>query len=99
MSGTIFEGHHRPLLVWVVCLYLMGLNLSNEQIATELDLPLNEPQALTRQLLEGMVVKKPVILSGEVESDEVYITAGHKGHPQLVAGPGRKVPARWLRPS
>lgn len=58
LSGTIFEGHHRPLRVWVSCLYLMGLNLSNEQIAAELDLPLNEAQAMTSQLREGVVVKK-----------------------------------------
>lgn len=58
LSGTIFEGHHRPLRVWVSCLYLMGLNLSNEQIAAELDLPLNEAQTMTSQLREGVVVKK-----------------------------------------
>ncbi len=58
LSGTIFEGHHRPLRVWVSCLYLMGLNLSNEQIAAELNLPVNEAQAMTSQLREGIVVKK-----------------------------------------
>ncbi len=58
VSGTVFEGHHRPLRVWVACLYLMGLNLSNEQIAAELDLPLNEAQTMTTQLREGVVVKK-----------------------------------------
>jgi hypothetical protein len=51
-------GHHRPLRVWVACLYLMGLNLSNEQIAAELDVPVNEAQAMTSQLREGVVVKK-----------------------------------------
>jgi transposase-like protein len=58
LSGTIFEGHHRPLRTWVVCLYLMGLNLSNEQIASEVDLPVNEVQTMTSQLREGIVVKK-----------------------------------------
>jgi transposase-like protein len=57
LSGTIFEGHHRPLRVWVSCLYLMGLT-SNEQIAAELDLPVNEAQTMTSQLREGVVVKK-----------------------------------------
>ena len=32
LSRTIFEGHHRPLRVWVLCLYFMGLNLSNEVV-------------------------------------------------------------------
>src|SRR5260370_9920570 len=38
LSGTVFEGHHQPLRVWVLCLYFMDLNLSNQQIAAELDL-------------------------------------------------------------
>src|SRR3954451_23600469 len=36
LSGTALAGHHRPLRVWVLCLYLMGLNLSSRQIAREL---------------------------------------------------------------
>ncbi|HVN80311.1 MAG TPA: IS1595 family transposase [Terriglobia bacterium] len=36
-------------------------------------------------------------MSGEVESDEVYITAGHKGHPEVVAGLGRPGRRRKLR--
>jgi len=36
--NMIFEEHHQPLCTWVVGLYLMGLNLSNEQIAQNLDL-------------------------------------------------------------
>lgn len=58
LSDTIFEGHHQPLRVWVLCLYLMGLNLSNEQIAAELDLSLGDAQAMTSQLRQGIVAKK-----------------------------------------
>jgi transposase-like protein len=58
LTGTILEGHRRPLKLWVICLYLMGLNLSNTQIAAELDLPVNEAQAMTSQLREGIVQKK-----------------------------------------
>jgi transposase-like protein len=29
LTGTVLAGHHQPLRVWVVCLYLMGLNLAN----------------------------------------------------------------------
>src|SRR3712207_4856391 len=35
LTGTVLAGHHQPLRVWVLCLYLMGLNLSNRQIAQE----------------------------------------------------------------
>lgn len=58
LSGTVFEGHHQPLRVWVLCLYFMGLNLSNEQIAAELDLSSGDAQEMTTQLREGIVVKK-----------------------------------------
>jgi len=36
----------------------MGLNLSNQQIAAELDLNKDDVQAMTTQLREGVVVKK-----------------------------------------
>ena len=85
LTGTIFEGHHQPLRIWIPCLYLMGLNLSNLQIAAELDLNKDDVQNMTRALRSGVNAKKPPVqLSGEVECDEVYIVAGHKGHPEAV---------------
>ncbi len=60
-------------------LYL-GLNLSSEQIAAELDLDKDDVYQMTMQLRQGIVENKPEVqLSGEVEFDEVYVTAGHKG--------------------
>ena len=41
--------------------------------------------------------KKPVQLSGEVEADEVYIVAGHKGLPAEVAKAGREGRRRRLK--
>lgn len=58
LTETIFESHHQPLQVWVLCLYLMGLNLSNEQIAAELDVATGDAQQMTTQLREGVVAKK-----------------------------------------
>jgi transposase-like protein len=85
LTGTIFEGHHQPLKVWILCLYLMGLNLSNRQIAHELDLHPSDAQRMTQQLRQGVVVRKPEgKLAEEVECDEVYVVAGHKGHPAAV---------------
>ena len=81
----MFAGHHQPLTVWVLCLYLMGLNLSNEQIAHELSINADDTQKMTMRLRFGIVENKPAVrLQGEVECDEVYITAGHKGHPDAV---------------
>src|SRR3954462_1787893 len=50
LTGTVLAGHHQPLRVWVLCLYLMGLNLSNRQIALELKLSQSDAQAMTEQL-------------------------------------------------
>src|SRR4051812_31714649 len=97
LTGTVLAGHHQPLRVWVLCLYFMGLNLSNRQIALELDLSPSDVQAMTEQLRSGLVAKTPaVMLEGEVEIDEVYVVAGHKGQPTAVAKKGGSdVVAGW----
>ena len=110
LTGTVLAGHHQPLRVWVLCLYFMGLNLANRQIAAELGLNVSDAQAMTEQLRHGLVAKAPqVTLTGEVEIDEVYVVAGHKGQPAAVAKGGgsaggadwqaRRAAARWRRTS
>ncbi len=110
LTGTVLAGHHQPLRVWVLCLYFMGLNLSNPQIALELGLDTSDTQAMTEQLRRGLVAKAPAVeLKGEVEIDEVYVVAGHKGQPDEVAKRGgsgavagwqaRRDAARWQRTS
>jgi transposase-like protein len=92
LTGTALAGRHRPLRLWVLCLYLMGLNLSNRQIAKERDLGVADVQAMTEALRQGLTARAPaVVLDGEVEVDEVYVVAGHKGNPAAVAERG--VPA------
>src|SRR5215217_273081 len=89
LTGTVLAGHHQPLRVWVLCLYFMGLNLSNQQIARELGLCGSDVQAMTEQLRHGLAAKTPeVTLAGAVEIDEVYVVAGHKGQPPAVAKRG-----------
>ena len=91
LTGTVLAGHHQPLRVWVTCLYFMGLNLSNRQIAQELGLSQPDVQLMTEQLRTGLVVRiPPVRLAGEVEIDEVYVVAGHKGNPAAVAKRGAR---------
>ena len=85
LSDSIFAGRRQPLRAWISCLYLMGLNVSNQQIAQELDLNKDDVQQMTSQLRQAIVEKRAEVqLSGEVECDEVYITAGHKGNPEAV---------------
>ena len=89
LTGTVLAGHHQPLRVWVLCLYLMGLNLSNRQIALELGLSPSDVQTMTEHLRRGLIAKAPEVrLEGEVEIDEVYVVAGHKGQPAAVAKRG-----------
>jgi transposase-like protein len=89
LTDTVFAGHHQPLRVWMLCLYFMGLNLSNAQIAKELDLHQSDVHQMTGQLRHGIVAKKlSPTLTDEVECDEVYLVAGHKGKPDEVAKKG-----------
>jgi hypothetical protein len=67
----------------------MGLNLSNHQIAQELDRNKDGVHQMTCQLRQGLVAQKPPpTLNNEVACDEVYIVAGHKGKPDAVAKKG-----------
>ena len=110
LTGTVLAGHHRPPRVWVLCLYLVGLNLSNRRIAQELGLSQPDVQLMTEQLRTGLVARTPPVrLAGEVEIGEVHVAAGHKGNPAAVAKRGarddaggcgrRRGAARWKRRS
>ncbi len=70
----------------------------------------SDVQAMTEQLRRGLVAKTPAVeLTGEVEIDEVYVVAGHKGQPAAVAKRGgsdgaaswqvRRDAGRWRRTS
>jgi len=75
--------------MWILCLDLIGLNLSNRQIAQELELDEDDVHDMTAQLRQGIVARKPEVrLSGNVECDEVYVTAGHKRNPDAVRKKG-----------
>lgn len=85
LTNTVFAGHHQPLKTWILCSYMMGLNLSNGQIAQELDISESEAHAMTTRLRLGVVERKEQPeLADEVECDEVYVVAGHKGRSEAV---------------
>src|SRR4051794_33574812 len=89
LSGTVLAGRHRPLRLWVLCLYLMGLNLSNRQIARELDLCVSDVQAMTEALRRGVTPQLPPgVLRGG--GDEGYVGARPAGEP----APGAQKNAR-----
>jgi transposase-like protein len=85
LTGTVFAKRHKPLTVWLTCLYLMSLNQSTEQIKNDLGLCRSDAQDMAQALRQAIVDKRPeIIVRGEVECDEVYIVAGHKGKPEEV---------------
>jgi transposase-like protein len=59
LTDTIFAGHHQPLKVWVLCRYFMGLHVSNDQIAHELDVDRSDVYQMTTALREGIEKKSP----------------------------------------
>src|SRR3954466_6743592 len=71
LTGTALAGHHQPLRVWVLCLYFMGLNLSNRQIALELGLSPSDVQAMTEHLRRGLVAKVPAAVAALEEADRL----------------------------
>lgn len=98
LSNTVFQGHHQPLKIWVLCLYLMGLNLSNRQIALELGLNESDTHAMTSLLREGVYEKyQTEPLEGIVEIDELYLVAGHKGKPESVKKKAKSQKATFKR--
>src|SRR3954465_470092 len=91
LTGTVLAGHHQPVSTWILGSYFMGVNLSNHQIAHELGVCESDVQAMTEVLRHGIVATTPeVVLSGDVEFDELYVVAGHKGNPEAVLAKGRE---------
>src|SRR4051794_9874380 len=91
LTGTVLVRHHQQVSTWILGSYFMGVNLSNRQIAHELGVCESDAQAMTEVLRYGIVAKKPeVVLSGDVEFDEFYVVAGHKGNPEAVRAKGRE---------
>lgn len=62
VTDTIFSGSHQGIHRWITVLYLMNLNVSMRQIASELDVSEETAQSMCAIIREG-VVKKSLILS------------------------------------
>ena len=89
LTKTIFRSSNVNLKTWMCCLYLMGLNVSNAQIGQELNISERSIQDMCEKLRNKLYENRPEIhLSGEVELDEVYVVAGHKGYPNAVKKKG-----------
>ena len=79
-------------------MYFIGLNLSTRQIASELKLDDKTCRSIAEQIRTSITCcQTEPTLSGEVEVDEVYIVAGHKGQPKEVEKIGREGRRRRLK--
>lgn len=62
LTDTVFSNSKLPLKTWILCLYFMGLNLSNVQIAKELDINVKTAHYMTEKL-RGEISEKKLIYS------------------------------------
>lgn len=80
-TGTIFEGTKLSISTWFLAGYLMKLGLSNQQIAYELGIEENTARRMCNLMRGSMFFQNCLQkLSGTVEMDEAYQTAGNKGN-------------------
>lgn len=85
LTGTIFEGTKLSISTWFLAGYLMKLGLSNKQIASELDIEENTARRMCNLMRGSMFFQNCLQkLSGTVEIDEVYQTAGSKGNGRSI---------------
>ena len=73
LTDTIFAQSNKPLKVWILALYFMGLNLSNRQISQELDMSEKTAQQMTSKLRAG-IVKKSLIYNLNTEWKQMKFT-------------------------
>lgn len=59
LTDTMFAGPHPPRHVWMVCVYCMGLHVSNEPMAQAWAVHDRAVQPMTTQRREGSVKKSP----------------------------------------
>ena len=81
----MLAGHHQPLRIWVLCLYFMGLNLSNRQIATRLQVSANTVGVHRANIMNALGVHKTAELVVYALQNGL-VSPGRRG-PQGEGGP------------
>ncbi|MCP3927928.1 MAG: hypothetical protein GY705_02370, partial [Bacteroidetes bacterium] len=92
LSGTIFSGSNKRLKVWLLVLYFMGLNLSNRQIAEEL-----EPVVSSVQLLVLFDTLKYLAKGGRIGKAKSLLGSVLNVKPLLTIKDGEFVPVSQVR--
>ena len=79
LIGTVFAKHNLSTPLMVIFFYFLGLNLSNNQIAKELNLKQSTAQNIATTLRGKILENKPKTkIEDKAEIDEVYVVSGHK---------------------
>jgi len=98
LTGTPFSKHRLSAPKMLIFLYFLGLNLSNSQIAQELNLAKSTAQDIATSLRKSILNNKPKVkIKNEAEIDEVYVVAGHKGNSEAVKAKDRDPRVRRLK--
>ena len=98
LTGTPFVKHNLSAPLMVIFLYLLGLNLSNYQIAKELNLKQSTAQNIATTLRGKILENKPKVkIEDKAEIDEVYVVSGHKGNSEAVKAKDREPRVRRLK--
>ena len=98
LTGTPFAKHNLSTPLMLIFLYFLGLNLSNNQIAKELNLSQSTAQDIATTLRKSILENKPKAkIKNEAEIDEVYVISGHKGDSEAVKSKNREPRVRRLK--
>jgi transposase-like protein len=98
LTETVFSKHNLSAPKMVIFLYFLGLNLSNNQIAKELNLKQSTAQNIATTLRGKILENKPKAkIEDKAEIDEVYVISGHKGNSDAVKAKNREPRVRRLK--
>jgi len=91
-TSTPLSGSRVPLSDWVVIAWLIVLGLSSWCAARETEQPYDRVYGLMWRLIEAAIGRESDRrLTGTVEVDEFYVSAGHKGEPENSPNPGKPI--------
>jgi transposase-like protein len=86
-TGTIFENSNLLLRYWFFAAFLMQFKVSIMEISKTLGVKYDTAFNMVKKLRKSIYAKRiPEKLTGTVEIDEIYITAGLKGKKNLARG-------------
>jgi transposase-like protein len=81
LTGTIFQGTQKPLLIWIKAIYLCTTDkkgISSPDLADKLGMTQKTAWFMLHRIREMMIEKHPEMLEGEVMADETFVGGKNK---------------------